>query len=176
MPRRSTYHGVACRSPQVLSLVNQEAVADQRCQSTATKLAIPTQGRRIAMGSSPAVATSRVPPSPPAEKATASQGDPAAAAHSMRASAQVTAPGAATNMIVAVSTRPNRQNRSTCSRMSLSTKAKVEGGKSVTRPAEPKPTSWPLRWSTPSRRQIRTQLVLVSVPCSPPGYPVGNPS
>ena len=39
----------------------------------------------------------------------------AAAAHSMRASAQVTARGAATNMIVAVSTRPNRQNRSTCS-------------------------------------------------------------
>jgi hypothetical protein len=39
------------------------------------------------------------------------------AAHSMRASAQVTAPGAATNMIVAVSTRPNRQKRSTCSRM-----------------------------------------------------------
>jgi hypothetical protein len=117
-----------------------------------------------------------LPPSPPAEKATASQGDPAAAAHSMRASAQVTAPGAATNILVAVSTRPNRQNRNTCSRMSLSTKAKVEGGKSVTRPAAPKPTSWPLRWSTPSRRQIRTQLVLVSVPCSPPGYPVGNPS
>jgi hypothetical protein len=42
-----------------------------------------------------------------------------AAAHSIRASAQVTAPGAATNMIVAVSTRPNRQNRSTCSRMSV---------------------------------------------------------
>jgi hypothetical protein len=40
------------------------------------------------------------------------------AAHSMRASAQVTAPGAATSMIVAVTTRPNRQNRSTCSRMS----------------------------------------------------------
>jgi hypothetical protein len=39
--------------------------------------------------------------------------------HSMRASAQVTAPGAATNKIVPVSTRPNRQNRSVCSRMSL---------------------------------------------------------
>jgi hypothetical protein len=44
---------------------------------------------------------------------------PAGAAHSMRASAQVTAPGAVTSMIVAVSTRPNRQNRSTCSRMSV---------------------------------------------------------
>jgi hypothetical protein len=43
----------------------------------------------------------------------------AGAAQSIRASAQVTAPGAATNMIVAVSTRPNRQNRSTCSRMSV---------------------------------------------------------
>jgi hypothetical protein len=39
-------------------------------------------------------------------------------AHSMRDSAQVTAPGAVTSMIVAVSTRANRQNRSTCSRMS----------------------------------------------------------
>jgi len=39
-------------------------------------------------------------------------------AHSMRDSAQVTAPGAVTSTIVAVSTRPNRQNRSTCSRMS----------------------------------------------------------
>jgi len=39
--------------------------------------------------------------------------------HSMRASAQVTAPGAITSMIVAVSTRPNRQNKSTCSRMSV---------------------------------------------------------
>jgi hypothetical protein len=38
-------------------------------------------------------------------------------AHSMRDSAQVTAPGAITSMIVAVSTRPNRQIRSTCSRM-----------------------------------------------------------
>src|SRR5215471_14708563 len=44
---------------------------------------------------------------------------PAGAAHSMRASAQVTAPGAVTSMIVAVSTRPSRQNRSTCSRMSV---------------------------------------------------------
>jgi hypothetical protein len=40
-------------------------------------------------------------------------------AHSMRDSAQVTAPGAVTSMIVAVSTRPNRQNRSPCSRMSV---------------------------------------------------------
>src|SRR6516225_2782884 len=39
-------------------------------------------------------------------------------AHSMRDSAQVTAPGAVTSIIVAVSTRPNRQNRSTRSRMS----------------------------------------------------------
>jgi hypothetical protein len=39
--------------------------------------------------------------------------------HSMRASAQVTAPGAITSRIAAVSTRPNRQNRSTCSRMSV---------------------------------------------------------
>jgi hypothetical protein len=37
----------------------------------------------------------------------------------MRDSAQVTVPGAATSMIVGVSTRPNRQNRSTCSRMSV---------------------------------------------------------
>src|SRR5215831_9988072 len=55
---------------------------------------------------------------------------PAGAAHSMRASAQVTASGAITNMIVAVSTTPNRENRSTCSRMcALSTQAKVEAGK-----------------------------------------------
>jgi hypothetical protein len=40
-------------------------------------------------------------------------------AHSMRDGAQVTAPGAVTSTIVAVSTRPNRQNRSTCSRMSV---------------------------------------------------------
>src|SRR5262249_58854438 len=52
----------------------------------------------------------------------------------MRPTAQVTALGSITSMIVAVSTRPNRQNRSTCSRMApLSTKAKVEAGKSVTR-------------------------------------------
>src|SRR5262249_6899201 len=44
---------------------------------------------------------------------------PTGAAQSMRASAQVTAPGAVTNIIVTVSTRPNRQNRSTCSRMSV---------------------------------------------------------
>ena len=40
-----------------------------------------------------------------------------ASAQSMRDSAQVIAPGAIANMIAAVSTRPNRQNRSTCSRM-----------------------------------------------------------
>src|SRR5215831_4962108 len=34
------------------------------------------------------------------------------------ASVQVTAPGAITSMIAAMSTRPNRQNRGTCSRMS----------------------------------------------------------
>src|SRR6516225_2125088 len=70
---------------------------------------------------------------------------PAGAAHSMKASAQVTAPGAITSMIVAVSTRPNGQNRSIRSRMSvpLSTKAKVGGGKSeeLTRSAQPPPTS-----------------------------------
>src|SRR5262249_26832775 len=49
---RSTNHGVACRSRHVLSLVNQEAVTDHRwpnatTNSTATRLAIPTQGRRI---------------------------------------------------------------------------------------------------------------------------------
>jgi len=37
----------------------------------------------------------------------------------MSESAQVTAPGAITSMIVAMSTRPNRKNRSTCSRMSV---------------------------------------------------------
>jgi len=37
----------------------------------------------------------------------------------MSASAQVTAPGAITSMIVAMNTKPNRQNKSTCSRMSL---------------------------------------------------------
>jgi len=47
----------------------------------------------------------------------AKPGFPAGAAHSMRASAQVTAPGAVTSMIVAVSTRLNRQDRSTCSCM-----------------------------------------------------------
>src|SRR5262249_22895637 len=41
-----------------------------------------------------------------------------ASAQSMRASVQVTAPGAITSMIAAMSTRPNRQNRGTCSRMS----------------------------------------------------------
>jgi hypothetical protein len=50
----------------------------------------------------------------------ASERFPAGAAHSMKASAQVTAPGAVTSIIVAVSTRPNRQNKSTCSRMSVS--------------------------------------------------------
>src|SRR5262249_34999375 len=39
--------------------------------------------------------------------------------HSIRASVQVTALGAVTRVIVAVSTKPNRQNRSTCSRMSV---------------------------------------------------------
>src|SRR6516165_9823029 len=43
----------------------------------------------------------------------------AGATHSMRASAQVTAPGAIISMIVAASTRPNRQNRSRCSRISV---------------------------------------------------------
>src|SRR5262249_60799458 len=40
---------------------------------------------------------------------------PAGAAQSMRASAQVTDPGAITRMIGAMTTRPNRQNKSTCS-------------------------------------------------------------
>src|SRR6516162_10515598 len=49
IPRRAANPGVACRSRHVLSLVNQEAVTDQRCpsartNSTATKLAIATQG------------------------------------------------------------------------------------------------------------------------------------
>jgi len=40
----------------------------------------------------------------------------------------------------------------------LSTKAEAEAGRSdkVTGSAQPSPTSWPLGWSTPSRRQIRT--------------------
>jgi hypothetical protein len=42
----------------------------------------------------------------------------------MRASAQVTAPGAVTSRVVAMSTRPNRQNRSTCSRMSVPSQQK----------------------------------------------------
>src|SRR5215469_13841727 len=48
--------------------------------------------------------------------------------HSTRASAQVTAAGSVTSRIEAMSTRPNRQHRSTRSRMvgALSTKAKVE--------------------------------------------------
>ena len=96
------------------------------------------------------------------------------AAHSMRASAQVTAPGAITSMIVAVSTRPNRQNKSTCSRMSLSTKAEVEAGKPdrSTGSAEPSPMSWPLGWSTPPRRQMRTSWWFW--PCPPPGYVAGT--
>jgi hypothetical protein len=49
---------------------------------------------------------------------------PAGTAHSMRASAQVTAPGAVTSRVVAMSTRPNRQNRSTCSRMSVPSQQK----------------------------------------------------
>jgi hypothetical protein len=51
---RHLYQGVlqTLRSPHVLSLVNQKAVTDQRCpsertNSTATKLAITTQGRRM---------------------------------------------------------------------------------------------------------------------------------
>src|SRR5262245_22180101 len=53
IPRRSANHGVACRSRHVISLVNQEAVTDQRCptaitNSTTTKLAIATRGRRTA--------------------------------------------------------------------------------------------------------------------------------
>jgi hypothetical protein len=96
------------------------------------------------------------------------------AAHSMRASAQVTAPGAITSMIVAVSTRPKRQNKSTCSRMSLSTKAEVEAGKPdrSASSAEPSPMSWPLGWSTPPRRQMRTSWWFW--PCSPPGYLAGT--
>ena len=46
------------------------------------------------------------------------------AAHSMRASAQVTAPGAATSMIVPVSTRPNKQTRSKHSRMSINQRSR----------------------------------------------------
>jgi len=38
---------------------------------------------------------------------------------SMRDSAQVTSSGAINSMIAAMSTRPNRQNRSTCSRISV---------------------------------------------------------
>src|SRR5215472_11445212 len=37
----------------------------------------------------------------------------------------------------------------------LSTKAEVQGGKSVTSSAEPPPTSWPLGWSTPSQEPSR---------------------
>jgi hypothetical protein len=40
--------------------------------------------------------------------------------HPMKENAQVTAPGAITSMIAAVSTRPNKPNRSTCSRIWLS--------------------------------------------------------
>ena len=40
--------------------------------------------------------------------------------HSMSDSAQVTSPGAINSMIAAMSTRSNRQNRSTLSRMSVS--------------------------------------------------------
>jgi hypothetical protein len=40
--------------------------------------------------------------------------------HPMKESAQVTAPGAITSMIAAISTRPNKPNRSTCSRIWLS--------------------------------------------------------
>src|SRR5262249_41973729 len=37
----------------------------------------------------------------------------------------------------------------------LRTKAKVEGGNPVTSSAQPPPTSWPPRWSTPSQEQSR---------------------
>jgi hypothetical protein len=141
--RRWAWLGSRCRKKEVLRCAMKSQLFGNRLPKTTGADCAECSGDLL-------------PPAPPVEKATARQGDPAAAAHSMRASAQVTAPGAATSRVVAVSTRPNKQNRSTCSRMSLSTKAKVEGGKSVTRPAEPKPTSWPLRWSTPSRRQIRT--------------------
>ena len=39
--------------------------------------------------------------------------------HSMSDSAQVTSPGAINSMIATMSTRPNRQNKSTCSRISV---------------------------------------------------------
>src|SRR5262249_17197667 len=45
------------------------------------------------------------------------------------------------------------------------TRAQVEAGKSDTWRAQPKPTAWPLGWSTPSRRQIRTEVV--SLPLFP---------
>jgi len=37
----------------------------------------------------------------------------------------------------------------------LSTKAEVQGGKSMTSSGEPPPTSWPLGWSTPSQEPSR---------------------
>src|SRR5262249_5643560 len=37
----------------------------------------------------------------------------------------------------------------------LSTKAEGQGGKSVTSPAQPPPTSWPLGWSGPSQEPSR---------------------
>src|SRR6516164_2287728 len=37
----------------------------------------------------------------------------------------------------------------------LSTKAEGQGGKSVTSPAQPPPTSWPLGWSRPSQEPSR---------------------
>src|SRR5262249_2374243 len=68
-----------------------------------------------------------LPPSPPAEKASTSKdqsgqtttGGGGGTAHSLRASAQVPAPGATAIKIVTVSTRPNRQNKSIRSRMSV---------------------------------------------------------
>src|SRR5262249_42090599 len=47
----------------------------------------------------------------------------------------------------------------------LSTRAQVGADKSDTCGAQPPPTSWPLGWSTPSRRQIQTELV--SLPLFP---------
>jgi hypothetical protein len=59
------------------------------------------------------------------EKPPRKPGGPAGAAHSMKDSAQVTSPGAINSMIAAMSTRPNRQNRSTCSRKRLVHKQKL---------------------------------------------------
>src|SRR5262249_34014555 len=94
------------------ALVNARQVCDLQPRLTRIDRQAAANDVSDCAGSSGAL----LPPSPPAEKTTARQDQ---AAHSMRASAQVTAPGAVTSMIVAVSTRPNGQNRSTCSRMSV---------------------------------------------------------